>query len=201
MENKENWKLNDVKNFLKRFAFNPSNYYMIVIDKENQKEGYATITETQKILVENGSEEKVYTQKDFKEKFIIEDLGKFKSDITIENIEMEIDDLGLDSEYGEALAKTLMKLNYISNSPLTLSYGTSEQRKELERVWKMPLNSKQIKEIIHGMVNEMKGDYQYGRFSSFVSKYIEKAQKMERGENLLKKITKIKKQRKARDAR
>ena len=201
MENKENWKLNDVKNFLKRFAFNPSNYYMIVIDKENQKEGYATITETQKILVENGSEEKVYTQKDFKEKFIIEDLGKFKSDITIENIEMEIDDLGLDSEYGEALAKTLMKLNYISNSPLTLSYGTSEQRKELERVWKMPLNSKQIKEIIQGMVNEMKGDYQYGRFSSFVSKYIEKAQKMERGENLLKKITKIKKQRKARDAR
>ena len=140
MENKENWKLNDVKNFLKRFAFNPSNYYMIVIDKENQREGYATITETQKILVENGSEEKVYTQKDFKEKFIIEDLGKFKSDITIENIEMEIDDLGLDSEYGEALAKTLMKLNYISNSPLTLSYGTSEQRKELERVWKMPLN-------------------------------------------------------------
>ena len=201
MENKENWKLNDVKNFLKRFAFNPSNYYMIVIDKENQKEGYATITETQKILVENGFEEKVYTQKDFKEKFIIEDLGKFKSDITIENIEMEIDDLGLDSEYGEALAKTLMKLNYISNSPLTLSYGTSEQRKELERVWKMPLNSKQIKEIIQGMVNEMKGDYQYGRFSSFVSKYIEKAQKMERGENLLKKITKIKKQRKARDAR
>ena len=201
MENKENWKLNDVKNFLKRFAFNPSNYYMIVIDKENQKEGYATITETQKILVENGSEEKIYTQKDFKEKFIIEDLGKFKSDITIENIEMEIDDLGLDSEYGEALAKTLMKLNYISNSPLTLSYGTSEQRKELERVWKMPLNSKQIKEIIQGMVNEMKGDYQYGRFSSFVSKYIEKAQKMERGENLLKKITKIKKQRKARDAR
>ena len=71
MENKENWKLNDVKNFLKRFAFNPSNYYMIVIDKENQKEGYATITETQKILVENGSEEKVYTQKDFKEKFIL----------------------------------------------------------------------------------------------------------------------------------
>lgn len=201
MENKENWKLNDVKNFLKRFAFNPSNYYMIVIDKENQKEGYATITETQKILVENGSEEKIYTQKDFKEKFIIEDLGKFKSDITIENIEMEIDDLGLDSEYGEALAKTLMKLNYISNSPLTLSYGTSEQRKELERVWKMPLNSKQIKEIIQGMVNEMKGDYQYGRFSSFASKYIEKAQKMERGENLLKKITKIKKQRKARDAR
>lgn len=201
MENKENWKLNDVKNFLKRFAFNPSNYYMIVIDKENQREGYATITETQKILVENGSEEKIYTQKDFKEKFIIEDLGKFKSDITIENIEMEIDDLGLDSEYGEALAKTLMKLNYISNSPLTLSYGTSEQRKELERVWKMPLNSKQIKEIIQGMVNEMKGDYQYGRFSSFVSKYIEKAQKMERGENLLKKITKIKKQRKARDAR
>ena len=201
MENKENWKLNDVKNFLKRFAFNPSNYYMIVIDKENQKEGYATITETQKILVENGSEEKIYTQKDFKEKFIIEDLGKFKSDITIENIEMEIDDLGLDSEYGEALAKTLMKLNYISNSPLTLSYGTSEQRKELERVWKMPLNSKQIKEIIQGMVNEMKGDYQYGRFSSFTSKYIEKAQKMERGENLLKKITKIKKQRKARDAR
>ena len=201
MENKENWKLNDVKNFLKRFAFNPSNYYMIVIDKENQKEGYATITETQKILVENGSEEKIYTQKDFKEKFIIEDLGKFKSDITIENIEMEIDDLGLDSEYGEALAKTLMKLNYISNSPLTLSYGTSEQRKELERVWKMPLNSKQIKEIIQGMVNEMKGDYQYGRFSSFVSKYIEKAQKMERGENLLKKITKIKKQRKARGAR
>ena len=201
MENKENWKLNDVKNFLKRFAFNPSNYYMIVIDKENQREGYATITETQKILVENGAEEKIYTQKDFKEKFIIEDLGKFKSDITIENIEMEIDDLGLDSEYGEALAKTLMKLNYISNSPLTLSYGTSEQRKELERVWKMPLNSKQIKEIIQGMVNEMKGDYQYGRFSSFVSKYIEKAQKMERGENLLKKITKIKKQRKARDAR
>lgn len=201
MENKENWKLNDVKNFLKRFAFNPSNYYMIVIDKENQREGYATITETQKILVENGSEEKIYTQKDFKEKFIIEDLGKFKSDITIENIEMEIDDLGLDSEYGEALAKTLMKLNYISNSPLTLSYGTSEQRKELERVWKMPLNSKQIKEIIQGMVNEMKRDYQYGRFSSFVSKYIEKAQKMERGENLLKKITKIKKQRKARDAR
>ena len=201
MENKENWKLNDVKNFLKRFAFNPSNYYMIVIDKENQKEGYATITETQKILVENGSEEKVYTQKDFKEKFIIEDLGKFKSDITIENIEMEIDDLGLDSEYGEALAKTLMKLNYISNSPLTLSYGTSEQRKELERVWKMPLNSKQIKEIIQGMVNEMKGDYQYGRFSLFASKYIEKAKKMERGEKLLKKITKIKKQRKARDAR
>ena len=101
-----------------------------------------------------------------------------KIKITITDIENDL--CSLDTEYREALAHCLMELKYLSDSPLRLSLGTQEQQDELEKVYNKPLNSKQIKEIINFICDEMKGDFQYGRFSCIASTYINIANRIEK---------------------
>lgn len=107
-----------------------------------------------------------------------------KRKITIEDMEFDLCDSNLDTEYREALAHSLMKLKYLSDSPLKLSMGTDKQREELKKVYEKPLNAKQIKEIVSYMSNEMKGDFQYGCFTSFISKYINIAKEMEKSKKI-----------------
>lgn len=97
--------------------------------------------------------------------------------VTIENIEESL--CSLDSEYRESLAKVLMNLKYLSDSPLRLSYGNEKQQKELEMVYKRPLNSKEIKEIISFISKDMRGDYQYGSFAGIAKRYIDIANKID----------------------
>lgn len=96
--------------------------------------------------------------------------------ITIEQIENDLFDL--DTEYREALAGSLMKLKYISDSPLNLQYGTVEQQKELSKVWNKSLSSKQIKEIIESMKKTMKNDFQYSEFEEIANYYLRVADQM-----------------------
>lgn len=52
--------------------------------------------------------------------------------VTIEEIEEDLCDL--DTEYREALAKGLVDMKYLSDTPLSLKYGTDMQQQELKRV-------------------------------------------------------------------
>ena len=99
----------------------------------------------------------------------------------------------LDTEYREALAKSLVELKYISDTPLKLKYGTQIQQRELSRVWKKPLKAKQINEIINSIMNKMKGDFQYGQFTRIASYYLNIAKEMKKLEE--------KKVKRAREAR
>ena len=99
-----------------------------------------------------------------------------KVQVTIDEIHDSLYDL--DSEYGEALARALMDLNYVSDSPLNLSIGTKKQQEELKRVITKPLNEKEIREIINYMINKMKDDFQYNEFKPIASKYLNIAKKM-----------------------
>ncbi len=101
--------------------------------------------------------------------------------ITIEDIEENLCDL--DTEYREALAIGLTELNYISDTPLKLKYGTEKQQAELEKVWKKPLKAKQLNEIIKYIANKMKGDFQYGQFRQIASEYIDIAKAMKINED------------------
>lgn len=96
--------------------------------------------------------------------------------ITIEQIENDLFDL--DTEYREALAGSLIKLKYLSDSPLNLQYGTVEQQKELNKVWNKLLKPKQIKEIIESMKETMKNDFQYGKFEEIANYYLSVANRM-----------------------
>lgn len=100
-----------------------------------------------------------------------------KIKVTIEDIEESLYDL--DTEYRESLAKALMYLNYLSNSPLMLSMGNEKQQQELKNVYERPLKSKEIKEIISYMSKDMKGDFQYGGFVGIASRYMNIANNME----------------------
>lgn len=104
-----------------------------------------------------------------------------KKKITIRDIEESIYDSSLDSEYREALAHSLMTLEYVSDSPLHLHFGTSEQREEIKRVESKPLDYNQISEIIHLMMYEMRNDFQYGRFKVIANYYINISKDMEKG--------------------
>lgn len=183
MENSR-WSLEKAKKFIKNFVGEKTDYYMIVANKETEQEGCAVITKDKKVAVfegkDDGSEDRIYSQKEFKEKYKIENIYVDYSAVTIEDIEMDICDCALDTEYREALAKSLVELKYISDTPLKLKYGTEKQQKELEKVWKKPLKAKQINEIINGMMNEMKGDFQYGRFSKLASYYLDTAKEMQK---------------------
>lgn len=185
MEN-SNWSLEKAKKFRKNFVGEKTDYYMIVNNKETEQEGCAIITKDKKVAVfegkDDGSEDRIYSQKDFKEKYKIENIYVDYGAVTIEDIENDICDRALDTEYREALAKSLVELKYISDTPLKLKYGTEKQQEELERVWEKPLKAKQIKEIINSMMNEMKGDFQYGRFSKLASYYLETAKKLQKRE-------------------
>lgn len=180
------WNLEKAKKFIKNFVGEKTDYYMIVISKETQQEGCAIITKDRKVAVfegkDDGSEDKIYSQKEFKEKYKIENIYVDYGAVTIEDIEMDICDYNLDTEYREALAKSLVELKYISDTPLKLKYGTEKQQEELSRVWKKPLKAKQINEIINSIINEMKGDFQYGRFSKLASYYLSTAKDMQKKE-------------------
>ena len=143
---KNTWNLEKVKKFLENFAENTSDYYMVVINKETNKEGCAIIRKDKKIVVfegkNDGSEDKILSQKEFKEKYKIEKINKSVNEVTVEDIEMEL--CSLDTEYREALAYSLVELKYISDTPLKLKYGTEKQQNELKRFWEKPLKSKQI---------------------------------------------------------
>ena len=178
------WNLEKAKQFIKNFVGERTDYYMIVTNKETEQEGCAIITKDKKVAVfegkDDGSEDRVYSQKEFKEKYKIENIYVDYGAVTIEDIEMSICDRDLDTEYREALAKSLVELKYISDTPLNLKFGTEKQQKELERVWKKPLKAKQITEIINNIMNEMKGDFQYGRFLKQASNYLDTAKELQK---------------------
>lgn len=180
------WNLEKAKQFIKNFVGERTDYYMIVTNKETEQEGCAIITKDKKVAVfegkDDGSEDRVYSQKEFKEKYKIENIYVDYGAVTIEDIEMSICDRDLDTEYREALAKSLVELKYISDTPLNLKFGTEKQQKELERVWKKPLKAKQITEIINSIMNEMKGDFQYGRFLKLASYYLDTAKELQKRE-------------------
>ena len=180
------WSLEKAKQFIKNFVGEKTDYYMIVTNKETEQEGCAIITKDKKVAVfegkDDGSEDRVYSQKEFKEKYKIENIYVDYGAVTIEDIEMSICDRDLDTEYREALAKSLVELKYISDTPLNLKFGTEKQQKELERVWKKPLKAKQITEIINNIMNEMKGDFQYGRFLKLASYYLDTAKELQKRE-------------------
>ena len=91
-------------------------------------------------------------------------------------------DANLDTEYREALAHSIMGLGYVSDSPLNLSLGTQEERKEIEKVENKALDSNQISEIIHLMMYEMRNDFQYGRFKPIVLNFLNISEKMRKTE-------------------
>lgn len=98
--------------------------------------------------------------------------------VTISDIREATYDANLDTEYREAMAHALMNLGYVSDSPLNLSFGTPEQRKEIKEVEERPLNSNQISEIIHLMMYEMRNDFQYGRFKPVALEFLDISEKM-----------------------
>ena len=100
--------------------------------------------------------------------------------VTIQDIEDSLCDL--DTEYREALATTLIELNYISDTPLQLQYGTMKQREELKNIWEKPLKSKQVKDIIKYISDEMKDDFQYGQFKEIASEYMDISNAMNKNE-------------------
>ena len=102
-----------------------------------------------------------------------------KKAVRISDIREDLYEANLDTEYREALAHSLITLEYVSDSPLNLYLGTEKQKKELERVENMSLNSNQISEIIHLMMYEMRNDFQYGRFKPVANKYINISKEME----------------------
>lgn len=181
---KNTWNLEKVKKFLENFAENTSDYYMVVINKETNKEGCAIIRKDKKIVVfegkNDGSEDKILSQKEFKEKYKIEKINKSVNEVTVEDIEMEL--CSLDTEYREALAYSLVELKYISDTPLKLKYGTEKQQNELKRFWEKPLKSQQINSIIRNITMKMRGDDQYGRFMYIASKYLKIAEEMKKSE-------------------
>ena len=181
---KNTWNLEKVKKFLENFAENTSDYYMVVINKETNKEGCAIIRKDKKIVVfegkNDGSEDKILSQKEFKEKYKIEKINKSVNEVTVEDIEMEL--CSLDTEYREALAYSLVELKYISDTPLKLKYGTEKQQNELKRFWEKPLKSQQINSIIRNITMKMRGDYQYVRFMYIASKYLKIAEEMKKSE-------------------
>ncbi len=187
---KNTWNLEKVKKFLNNFTEHPDDYYMEIVNKETGGKGCATITQNKKIAVfegkDDGSEDKILSQKEFKSKYKIEGLTTGVSRTTIEEIEEDLCDL--DSEYREALANSLVKLKYISDTPIKLEYGTQEQRRELEKVWKKPLKGKQIEAIMKSIMQEMKGDFQYGRFVGIASSYMRIANDLKKGEEIKKNI-------------
>ena len=98
--------------------------------------------------------------------------------ITIYDIRESLYDANLDTEYREAMANSIMILGYVSDSPLNLHFGTEKQKKEIERVESMALDSNQISEIIHLMMYQMRNDFQYGRFKPVALKYLDISEKM-----------------------
>ena len=77
-------------------------------------------------------------------------IQEVKLKVTIEEIEEDLCDL--DTEYREALEKGLVDMKYLSDTPLSLKYGTDIQQQELKRVYSKPLSGKQLKDIINYLI-------------------------------------------------
>ena len=113
---------------------------------------------------------------------------KIKNDktlVTIEDIEESV--YRLDTEYREAIARSMMKLKYISKTPLELYYGTDEEKVLLEKIMTKPLKGKELEAIIKCMMSIMKGDFQYGQFIGIASKYLDISKNMKLAEKQVKK--------------
>jgi len=106
-----------------------------------------------------------------------------KNKITIADIKNSTYDANLDTEYREALAHAMIHLGYISEDPINLYLGTDEEKKEIERIESMQLDSNQISELMHLMMYEMRDDFQFGRFRPVANKYIQISNEM-RKENI-----------------
>jgi len=100
--------------------------------------------------------------------------------VTINDIRESLYDAHLDTEYREALAHAIMELEYVSDSPLNLYFGTEEQKKELEIADTKNLDYNQISEIIHLIMYEMRDDFQYGSFKPVADKYINISKELEK---------------------
>lgn len=103
--------------------------------------------------------------------------------VTINDIREATYDANLDTEYREAMAHSLMVLGYVSDSPLNLSFGTQEQKKEIQEVEERALDSNQISEIIHLMMYQMRNDFQYGRFKPVALKFLNISEQMKNANN------------------
>lgn len=93
------------------------------------------------------------------------------TNITINDIREDLETL--DTEYRETLAGALMELKYIKKSPLEMSMGTEEDKKELENVYQKNLRPYQIEDIIRYISKEMKDDYQFEEFKTIQDKYFQ----------------------------
>lgn len=102
--------------------------------------------------------------------------------VTIQEIEEDL--CNLDSEYRESLAKGLVKLKFLSDTPLKLFYGDEEDNEEFERVYSKLLNSKELKNIINFISNDMKDDFQFGYYNEIANRYNELVESMIEEEKL-----------------
>ena len=93
------------------------------------------------------------------------------TNVTIKDIQEDLEEL--DTEYIETLAKALMDLKYINKSPVEMSMGTDEERKELDYLYKKDLRPYQISDIIKFISNEMEGDFQFEKYKPIEEKYLQ----------------------------
>ena len=100
------------------------------------------------------------------------------SKVTIGEIEERL--YSLDSVYRDELAVALRELNYLSDSPLRLQYGTEKQQKELIDFYAKTLEQKDIDKILEYVMNKMKDDYQFGAFKMIASEYISNKSKIDK---------------------
>lgn len=101
-----------------------------------------------------------------------------KLKVSVNDIEKDLCEL--DSVYRESLAKALVDMDYVSDTPLNLSLGTDQQQREVNRVYSRALKPKELKEIIHYINKDMADDFQYGSFVGIYSKYLNIANQMEK---------------------
>ena len=71
--------------------------------------------------------------------------------VTINDIKESLCEV--DSVYREALARCLVDLKYLSDTPLKLSIGGVKEQLELEKVTSKPLKENQIREIFDYISN------------------------------------------------
>lgn len=93
------------------------------------------------------------------------------TNVTIKDIQEDLEEL--DTEYIETLAKALMDLKYINKSPVEMSMGTDEERKELDYLYKKDLRPYQISDIIKFISNEMEGNFQFEKYKPIEEKYLQ----------------------------
>lgn len=63
-------------------------------------------------------------------------------------------------------------MKYLSDTPLSLKYGTDIQQQELKRVYSKPLSGKQLKILLTIFQKICRENYQYGRYKGIASMYL-----------------------------